>query len=152
MTTKEYYTLREVARELDLSEVWARRMVTKGTGLLAGKAVKIEGEWRFPAKYVEELKKQYAAKRVTTEKRKRGEIPRYQFQYVPDRVKACQIAPILLKEYKNDLTEQELEKVVTILQKIEKAEIKKYNQRKKERKSKEQAQTSANGKKEEQTS
>lgn len=142
MGQKEYYTLREVARILDLSEVWARRMIVKGTGLLAGKAVKVEGEWRFPAKYVEELGKQYEEKRITTEKRKRGEIPRYQFQYVPDRVKACKIVPILLEEYKNDLTPEEREKVVATLKKIEEAETKKYNKRKKERSKKNKEQTS----------
>jgi hypothetical protein len=133
MATKEYYTLREASRELDISEVWLRRMLTKKVGLVGGKGVKVEGTWRIPARVVEELRNKYETKRNTTERRKKGEIPKYEFQYVPDRIKACRIVPILLKEYKNGLNEEELAKVVTILQKIEKAEQKKYNARKKER-------------------
>lgn len=130
---KEYYTLREVAIELDLSEIWVRRMLTKKVGLLGGKGVKIEGTWRIPTQVVESLKNDYDEKRETTLKRKRGEIPKYQFVYTPDRVKACRITPILLKEYENDLSKDEFEKIVKILHKIELEEVKLYEDRKRER-------------------
>jgi len=143
MATKEYYTLREAARELDLSEVWARRMLTKEVGMLGGKGAKIDGTWRIPAQIVERLKKQYEEKRETTLRRKRGEIPKYQFQYVPDRIKACKIVPDLLKENQYDLTDEELAKVVKILKKIEKVEQKQYEARKKERNSEKTAETAS---------
>lgn len=133
---KEYYTLRETAKALDLSDIWVRRMLTKEEGLLGGKGAKVNGTWRIPTKVVESLKKQYETKRETTLRRKLGEIPKYTFKYVPDRVKACKLVPILLKEYKTSLTPQEVDKVVQACKKIEEAERKLYNDRKKERNSK----------------
>ena len=134
----EFYTLREVSRELDLSEIWVRRMLTKEVGILGGKGAKVDGKWRIPAEVVERLRKQYEDKRETTLRRKLGEIPKYEYQYVPDRIKACRIVPDLLREYQNDLTEMEMVKVEKILKKIEKDETKKYKARKKERSSKKQ--------------
>jgi len=138
---KQYYTLREVAKELDLSEIWVRRMLTKEEGLLGGKGAKVDGTWRIPTKVVRRLKEQYETKRETTLKRKTGEIPKYQFQYVPDRIKACKLVPILLEEYKTTLTPQEQEKVVQVLKKIEEKETKLYNQRKEERNSKKEGES-----------
>jgi len=129
----DYYTLRETAKALDLSEIWVRRMLTKKEGLLGGKGAKVNGTWRVPTKVVESLKEQFETKRETTRKRKLGEIPKYTFQYVPDRVKACKLVPILLKLYEHDLTKKELAKVVEIFKKIEEAEQNQYETRKAER-------------------
>jgi len=140
---KQYFTLREVAKELDLSEIWVRRMLTKEVGLLGGKGAKVDGTWRIPRQTVERLKKQFETKRETTLKRKTGEIPKYTFQYVPDRVKACRIVPDLLKENQYDLTDEELAKVVKILKKVEKVEMKQYEARKKERNSEKTEETAS---------
>jgi len=86
--TPKSHSLREVAVELERSEIWIRRQLRKQIGALGEAAYKSDGCWRVPAEVVAAEKARLTQKDARSAARARGEV---KSQYTPDKVKAAAI-------------------------------------------------------------
>jgi len=128
--------IKGICRELGLSEVWVRRMLSKRIGKLGSGGYKdVDGLWRVSVEVLEEVKGEYGDKREKYRKRKSGELSKYYGEYVCDGVKCCRVLRKIVGGYswEEEGEKEKIEWLMKVLDKIEKVEMVKWEERKKRR-------------------